>query len=176
VNVDRTKVVLLLFFVFAMILLLVMPLHGQEKYKIWELILFLIGLGLVFIAVKKLHILHQASSWEKTEAKVLHTEVKIDNPMAREFVWSYYPYIRYQYYVNRREYISDHVAFYRELRDNRSDVERYIKQLIKLRLYIYYDPRDPQKSIIVKTLPFSRKMFWYFFMLLGIGSIYIGFV
>jgi len=140
------------------------------------LIPFILGLVFVYFSIKKILLFNLSKKWKNTEGEVLYTKVAIDNPYAREMVWSYFPYIKYSFNVKGRIYTSDHVAYYRELRSRPQQIETFLSNLSEPNLTVYYNPQNPKESVLIPDMPLHRKLFWYFFLFIGISSLTISFI
>jgi len=138
-----------------------------------KLVPLILGIVLILMSLRRLFKSSLQDRWKMTDGTLLYRKVAIDNPQARKMVWSYYPYIRYSYKVNTRVFSSDHVAYYRELRSKPEDIEKLIDDLTAS-LKVYYNPQNPKESVLIANLPLRRKIFWYFFLLIGLFSFYIG--
>lgn len=134
---------------------------------------FILGIALIYYSVKKLTLFNLSQKWENTEGTLLYKKVAIDNPYAREMVWSYFPYIKYSFNVKGRTYTSDHVAYYRELKSKPEQIETFISKLSEPNLIVYYNPQNPNESVLIPDMPLHRKIFWYFFLLIGIIALVI---
>ena len=112
----------------------------------------------------------------------VYQKIGIDNPHTQTVYNSngddlarlYFPYIKYSYIVNGKTYISDNVAFYRELKNDENNIKSLIKEIIEPTLTVYYNPLDSEKSTLIPNFPLHRKIFWYFIMTIGLSSIIIG--
>ena len=155
-------------------LLIFLPYEFQQKIHFDIIILIGIGIISLYLSLKKLSNVNKALKWNKTRGRLLYQKVKCDNPHAQEMVRSYYPFIKYEYEVKGKIYTSENVAFYRELNDTKDETEEYIKTISQPFLNVYFNPNAYEESILVPNLPLHRKIFWYFFVLLGTSSIFIG--
>ncbi len=155
-------------------LLIFLPYEFQQIIHFDIIVLMLIGIITLYLSVKKLSDVNKALKWNRTEGRLLYQKVKCDNPHAQEMARSYYPYIKYEYEVKGKIYTSDNVAYYRELNDTISETEEYIKTISQPILNVYFNPNEHGESVLVPNLPLHRKIFWYFFVLLGTSSIFIG--
>ena len=159
---------------FPLTLLIFLPYEFQQKIHFDIIIVIGIGVISLYLSLKKLSNVNKALKWNKTRGKVLYQKVKCDNPHAQEMARSYYPYIKYEYEVKGTIFTSDNVAFYRELNDTIDKTEEYIKTISQPFLNVYFNPNAYEESVLVPNLPLHRKVFWCFFVLLGISSIFIG--
>jgi hypothetical protein len=159
---------------FPLTLFIFLPYDFQQKVHLDTILLISIGSISLYLSLKKLSDVNTASSWTKTRGKLLYQKVKCDNPHAQKMVRSYYPYLKYSYEVRGKTYTSDKVAFYRELHDTEYETIKYIKTISQPFLNVYFNPRQHNASVIAPNLPLHRKIFWYFFVLLGVSSIFIG--
>lgn len=136
----------------------------------------ILGIALIYYSAKKLTLFNLSQKWENTEGTLLYKKAAIDNPYARELVWSYFPYIKYSFNVKGRTYTSDHVAYYRELKNKPEQIETFISELSEPSLTVYYNPQNPNESVLIPDMPLHRKLFWYFFLLIGIIALTISLI
>ena len=155
-------------------LIIFLPYEFQQKIHFDIFVLIIIGVISLYLSLKKLSSVNRALKWNKIRGTLVYQKVKCDNPHAQEMVRSYYPYIKYEYEVKGKLYTSDNVAFYRELNDTKDETQEYIKTLSQPFLNVYFNPNKFEESVLVPSLPLHRKIFWYFFVLFGISSIFIG--
>ena len=137
---------------------------------------FVLGIALIYFSAKKITHFNLIQKWKNTDGTLLYKKVAIDNPYAREMVWSYFPYIKYSFNVKGRTYTSDHVAYYRELKSKPEQIENFISELTEPNLTVYYNPQNPNESVLIPNMPLHRKIFWYFFLLIGISSLIISLI
>lgn len=169
---DRSiawKIPLIFIPVFAMLLF---PVNTTE---VFSLILSVAGGIMVYISVIRIDQFKLSHRWKKIEGKLLHKKVVIDNPYAeRDYVKSYFPYMKYSYSVEGRVYVSDKVANYRELRDFPEEIEEMMESLSIPDLIVYFNPKKPSESLLIPDLPVHRKIFWIFIFLLGLVLLTVG--
>jgi len=135
-----------------------------------------VGIGLIYISIIRIRKFNLARKWKTTDGELLYKKVAIDNPYARELVRSYFPYIKYCYSVQGRTYVSDTVAYYRELKSSEHQVEKLINKMTTSGFKVYYNPDKLEESVLIANIPLHRKVFWIFIFLLGCTALSIGFL
>ena len=86
----------------------------------------------------------------------------------------YYPSIRYEYIVNDKRYISELMSFDKKSTKykNKDELTRFINKLINVKdVNVYYNPKKPSKSILIKSL--SKDRYKHFNVLFISGAIII---
>lgn len=149
-------------------------------------ILIPIGIGIPFVIIsfirwKQFDISKQ---WKQTMGKVIYTKIGIDNPHTQAVYNSngddlarlYFPHIKYSYEVEGKKYISENVAFYRELKTRKKAIKLFIQDLVEPTLIVYYNPKCRNESTLIAKFPLHRRIFWYFIMSIGLTSIIIGLI
>jgi len=139
-----------------------------------QIISFIVGIFMIYISTQKIFQFKLSGSWKTVEGELLYSKVAIDNPYARDLLKSYFPYMKYSYTVGRKTYFSDKVANYRELRDYPEEIEEMITQMTTPKLTVYYNPKNPEKSLLIADMPLHRKLFWIFMLLMGVGAFWAG--
>ena len=141
-----------------------------------------IGIPLVIISFVRWNQFDVTKKWNQTTGKVIYQKIGIENPHTEAIYTSsghdlarlYFPYIKYSYEIKGKTYISDNIAFYRELKNDENDIKSLIKEITEPILTVYYDPVYIEKSTLIPKFPLHRKIFWYFIMSIGLSAIIIG--
>ncbi|MBN2892325.1 MAG: DUF3592 domain-containing protein [Bacteroidales bacterium] len=133
-----------------------------------------VGMGLLYISINKMRRFNLVTKWKITDGELLNKKVAIDNPYAREFVRSYFPYIKYSYPVHGKTYISDSVAHYRELKSSEQEIEKLMDKMTASGLKVYFNPNRPEESVLIANIPLHRKLFWLFIFFLGCTALSVG--
>ena len=143
---------------------------------------FGIGIPLLIISFKRWQQFDVTNKWIQTNGKLLYRKVAIDNPNTQAVYDSnghdlarlYFPYIKYSYEIKGKTHTSENVAFYRELKGNKDDINSLITKLVEPHLIVYYNPLKVEESTLIPKFPLHRKIFWYFIMSIGLTSVIIG--
>jgi len=141
---------------------------------IFAVILLGIGGGMTVLSLYRIRQFRLSARWQTTTGTLLYKKVAIDNPAAADRGRSYFPYIKYRYAVGSREYYSDSVGNYRELRDFPEEIEEWMEQLATPSLRVYYNPEKPSQSLLIADMPLHRRLFWIFIFVLGCSSVAVG--
>lgn len=153
--------------IFPFILLLLLPIDLGIALSI---ILIAVGIVLTYISIQKFNQFTLSNTWKIVDGELLYKKVTVDNPYAADRAKSYFPYIKYSYTVERKTYVSDTVANYRELRDFPEEIDELMQLMSTPILKVYYNPKDPSESLLIADMPLHRKIFWIFIFLLGCSS------
>lgn len=91
-------------------------------------------------------------SWQSAQGKVTIVSVKMESLKYRRRQQAYYrPWVQSSYTVNGKDYVCDRFAFNDHLIS--TDTKKKAEDLIKKyqagqTVQVYYDPNDPQKSVL----------------------------
>lgn len=115
--------------------------------------------------------LYKAKKWEKTEGVIVNHKVDkfdVENG-SRGTVERYRPYYLYEYTVNGKTYKNDQLGVLKKDFSEPKEFVRLVEQKIqknskKLTVTIYYDPTQPENSILINEFSSGRTFLVYVYL------------
>ena len=165
---DFSFLWILLILMVTATLYILSPQEMAKEYHFDALFAAVIGLIFIYTSFEKLKRTLNAKKWSSTSATLIEKEVLTLHDSKLPL---YFPYIRYHFDVDGQNYVSRRIAFYKIVEETPQAIEDFIEELTSDSLKAHYNPRYPEQSVLIPTLPPLRILFWSILFLLGTISI-----
>jgi hypothetical protein len=137
------------------------------------LLLFFVGVGLILIYTyfRNLARVREAEGWPISQGMILESRVKEDSSIDSDGFTSshYYPEVRYLYRVLGSEYEGTKITFGPTSGNTQSRAMQAISKYPKgSTVTVYYDPEQPSKAVLERTLSKSLLVSGVIFIAIGI--------
>ncbi|MGC9081518.1 MAG: DUF3592 domain-containing protein [Sulfurihydrogenibium sp.] len=87
--------------------------------------------------------------WKKTEGQILERNIERVKEIVR--YETYKPVIKYKYFVNGKEYVSDRI-FITPFETDKNTANKIVEEFKSDKVTVYYNPFNPAESVLKKSV------------------------
>jgi hypothetical protein len=159
----------------------------HDESLLFFFLIFILITGIYFVKRFSTPLIKQknARTWKKTMAKIIELGIyKIRIAGYPHSTIAYFPAIMYEFNVNNTKYKNNNISFEADYTYNRElnswssnqyneNNKQFSKWIEKQEVEIFYNPNNPNESVVFREFTTSKKLFYTFMFTLSIITLLI---